>query len=54
MKMLVEKTYKAWQALGKIYHGAMEKEKASAKFRRSIYVVEDVREGEKFTAKNLE
>ena len=53
MKMLVEGTYKSWQALGKIYYGATEKEKASAKFRRSIYVVEDVREGEKFTAKNL-
>tara|TARA_B100000315_G_scaffold184167_1_gene173161 strand:+ start:12531 stop:13598 length:1068 start_codon:yes stop_codon:yes gene_type:complete len=53
MKMLVEETYKSWQALGKIYYGATENEKSSAKFRRSIYVVEDVRKGEKFAAKNL-
>ncbi len=53
MKMLVEETLKSWQALGKVYYGVTEKEKASVRFRRSIFVVEDIREGEKFTVKNL-
>jgi N-acetylneuraminate synthase len=53
MKQLVEETHKAWQALGKVSYGSSEKEKASIRFRRSIYVVEDVKEGETFTNKNL-
>ena len=53
MKLLVEETHKAWQALGKVSYGTTEKEKASAKFRRSIYIVEDIKKGEKFTSKNL-
>lgn len=53
MKMLVEETHKAWQALGKVSYGTTEKEKASAKFRRSIYIVEDIKKGEEFTSKNL-
>ena len=53
MKTLVEETCKAWQSLGKVCYGVTEKEKASIKFRRSIYVVDDVKEGEKFTPKNL-
>ncbi|MEP9411502.1 MAG: pseudaminic acid synthase [Candidatus Brocadia sp.] len=53
MKMLVEETYKAWQALGKVCYGPTEKEKASIRFRRSIYVVEDIKKGEEFTIKNI-
>lgn len=53
MKLLVEETRKAWQALGKISYGTSEKEKISAKFRRSIYVVKDIKKGEEFTSKNL-
>lgn len=53
MKLLVEETSNAWQALGKICYGATEKEKASIRFRRSIYVIEDIKAGEKFTTKNL-
>lgn len=53
MKVLVEETYKAWQALGEISYGPTEKEKLSLQFRRSIYVVEDMVKGEEFTAKNL-
>ena len=53
MKMLVEETYKAWQALGKVYYGPTEKEKASIRFRRSIYVTEDIKKGEEFTTKNI-
>ena len=53
MKLLVEETCKAWQSLGKVSYGTTEKEKASAKFRRSIYIVENIKEGEEFTSKNL-
>lgn len=53
MKMLVEETKRAWQALGKINYGATEKEKRSLKFRRSLYVAEDMKKGEVFTPKNL-
>src|SRR3972149_11433134 len=53
MKLLVEETHKAWQAVGKVSYGTTEKEKASAKLRRSIYIVDDIKKGEEFTSKNL-
>ncbi len=53
MKLLVEEAFKAWQALGKVSYGTTEKEKASIRFRRSIYIVEDIKEGEEFTPENI-
>lgn len=53
LAQLVVETERAWQALGQISYGPTEKEKASLKFKRSIYVVEDVKEGGVFTPKNL-
>ncbi|MEE9213241.1 MAG: pseudaminic acid synthase [Thermodesulfobacteriota bacterium] len=53
MKLLVDETLKAWQALGKVRYGPTEKEKASTIFRRSIYVVNDIKEDEKLTSKNI-
>ena len=53
MKALVEETERAWQALGSVTYGPTEKEKASLKFRRSIYVAEDIKAGEKFTKENI-
>lgn len=53
MKTLVEETERAWQSIGKITYGPTEKEKASLKFRRSIYVSEDISEGEVFSEKNI-
>ncbi|MEK4484807.1 pseudaminic acid synthase [Psychrobacillus sp. FSL H8-0484] len=53
MKVLVEETERAWQAFGKVTYGPTEKEKASLKFRRSIYVSKDIKEGEKFTTDNI-
>lgn len=53
MKRLVEETERAWQAIGKITYGPTEKEKASLKFRRSIYVAKDIEAGEKFTEENI-
>lgn len=53
MKMLVEETKRAWQALGKINYGPTEKEKKSLVFRRSLYIVKDMQAGEVFTPENL-
>ena len=53
MKVLVEETFKAWQALGKVRYGLTDSEKSSTRFRRSIYAVEDMKKGEKLTSKNI-
>ncbi len=53
MKMLVEETARARQALGKISYGVSEKEKKSLQFRRSLYVGTDMKAGEEFTPENL-
>ena len=53
LKSLVEESERAWQALGQVKYGATEKEEASKQFRRSLYIVEDVKGGEILTEKNL-
>lgn len=53
MKALVEETERAWLALGKVTYGPTEKEKASLKFRRSIYAAKDIKAGEQFTKENI-
>jgi len=53
MCALVVETERAWQALGKVMYGQTEKEKRSLQFRRSLYVVEDIKAGEVFTSNNL-
>lgn len=53
MKMLVEESERAWQAIGKITYGPTEKEKASLQFRRSLYVGQDMKAGEQFSSENL-
>lgn len=53
MKALVIESERAWQSLGKVTYGPTEKEKASLKFRRSIYVSKDIKAGEPFTEENI-
>lgn len=53
MEALVIESKRAWQSMGKISYGPSEKEKASEKFRRSIYVVKDIKAGELFTRDNI-
>ena len=53
MKSLVNETERAWQALGQVSYGATEKEKASMKFRRSLYVVKDLKAEDLLTSKNV-
>jgi len=53
MKMLVVESKRAWQSLGKISYGPTEKEKDSLKYRRSLYIAEDMKAGDVLTEKNL-
>lgn len=53
LELLVIETKRAWEALGKISYGVTEIEKKSLVFRRSIYITEDVKEGEILNEKNL-
>lgn len=53
MRALVEETERAWLAMGQVTYGPTEKEKASLKFRRSIYASKDIKAGEEFTKDNI-
>lgn len=53
MKALVEETERAWLSMGQVTYGPTEKEKASLKFRRSIYASKDIIAGEEFTIENI-
>lgn len=53
MKMLVEESRRAWQSMGKVCYGISEKERQSLKFRRSLYIVEDMKAGDVLTEKNM-
>jgi pseudaminic acid synthase len=53
LKNLVIETERAFLALGKIQYGIQDAEQKSKFFKRSIYVAEDIKEGEIFTEKNI-
>lgn len=53
MRALVTETKRAWQALGKVSYGPTEKEKKSLTFRRSLYIVQDMKKGDILTRENL-
>lgn len=53
MGQLVVETERAWQALGHVSYGATEAEKKSIQFRRSLYVVKDIKAGELLTRENV-
>lgn len=53
MAALVVESERAWQALGKVSYGATAAEMKSRQFRRSLYVVKDVKAGEPLTRDNV-
>lgn len=53
MAQLVQETKRAFEALGSVSYGPTESEGDSLKFRRSLYVVQDIQEGEVVTTENI-
>ncbi|PMN96593.1 pseudaminic acid synthase [Vibrio sp. 10N.222.55.C12] len=53
LKALCADTKTAWQALGQVNYKRTEAEKGNVKFRRSLYVVKDIKKGEVFTGDNI-
>lgn len=53
LKNLVVETERAFLALGEVKYGIQKAEENSLFFKRSIYVAEDIKIGEKFTEVNL-
>ena len=52
-RAMVDAVRTAEKALGEVHFGLSEKEKASRAFRRSLFVVEDVKPGEAFNTLNV-
>lgn len=53
MESLVVESNRAFRALGKIQYGIMKSEEGSLRFKRSIYVVKDIKKGEVLTEENI-
>jgi N-acetylneuraminate synthase len=53
MAQLVLETERAWQALGKVSYGPTLAEKKSIQFRRSLYVVQDLKAGDLLSQENV-
>lgn len=53
MKALVVETERAWQAVGHIAYGLTDAERPSLKFRRTLYITQDLKAGDLLTAENL-
>lgn len=53
MRSLGIETERAWQALGVVSYGPSVTEKPSLQYRRSLYVVQDMKAGEPFNRDNL-
>jgi pseudaminic acid synthase len=53
MNQLVLESKRAWKALGQVSYGATEQEKKSFVFKRSLYIVKDMKAGEILTKENV-
>jgi N-acetylneuraminate synthase len=53
MRALVVESQRAWLAMGKINYGPMQNEMKSLEYRRSLYVVQDVKAGAVFSPENV-
>lgn len=50
---LVRESERAWRALGVVSYGVADSESQSLQYRRSLYIVKDMKAGEIFTKENL-
>ena len=53
MKLLVRECNTAYQALGEVRYNTQAQEQKSLQFRRSLYIVEDMKKGDVLTKQNL-
>ena len=53
LNSLVVETERAWSSLGQVSYGPSEAERKSLIYRRSIYVANDIAEGDLFTVDNI-
>ncbi|MGF1864659.1 pseudaminic acid synthase [Enterovibrio norvegicus] len=53
LQVLCKDSKTAWQAMGHVTYQRTEAEKGNAKFRRSLYVVDDINAGDILTEKNI-
>jgi pseudaminic acid synthase len=53
LKLLVEETKRAWQALGEIRYGPTHAEEEARLRRRSLYIAEDMKTGDVLTPTNM-
>jgi len=53
LRSLIDDTERAWSALGSVSYGPTDAERGSMRFRRSLYVVQDVRPGDVLTPENM-
>jgi N-acetylneuraminate synthase len=53
LRQLVVETERAWQSIGGVSYGPSDQEKPSLRFRRSLYIAQDVKMGDVLNEKNL-
>lgn len=53
MKNLVMETKRAWQSLGNVHYGPTKAEEKSKKYRRSLYIKQDIKRGDILTKENM-
>lgn len=53
LRNLVKEAGTAWKVLGGVQYGPTEKERASLKFRRSLYIAKDMKKGDLFSEETI-
>ena len=53
LRQLVIETERSWQSIGGVQYGATQAEKKSLQFRRSLYITQDIKEGDVLSELNV-